>query len=177
MKKLTVKDTVLFSVYGSMMFAFKQIEVVPNFHPTALIIATLTIVYGAKALIPTYIFIFLEGLYSGFGIWWFPYLYIWLPVCLLTLILPKKMSSRRATVSVCLICSLHGLLYGTLYAPYQCAVFLNGNIRLMFLWILSGLPFDALHMAGNFVQSFLAVPLAAVVSKLDGRAPYIDITP
>ncbi len=176
MKKLTVREIVLFAIFGSMMFASKQIEVIPNFHPLAMFIATFTLVYGAKALIPTYVFVFLEGLYAGFGVWWVPYLYIWAPICLATLVLPKKMSKTKATVLVSVICGLHGLLYGTLYAPYQCVVFLRGNLKLMFLWILSGLPYDAMHMVGNLIMSFLAVPLAAVLAKLDRREPYITIS-
>ncbi|MBP5256634.1 MAG: hypothetical protein J6Z80_06235 [Clostridia bacterium] len=176
MKKLTVREIVLFAIFGSMMFVLKQIEVVPNFHPIALFIATMTLVYGAKALIPTYVFVFLEGLYAGFGIWWFPYLYIWVPVCLAVLILPRKMKKAKAVALVSLVCGLHGMLYGTLYAPYQCIVFFGGNLKLMFLWILSGLPYDAMHMVGNLILSFLAVPLASVICRLDKREPYISIT-
>ncbi|MBO4413826.1 MAG: hypothetical protein J5830_03890 [Clostridia bacterium] len=175
MKKLTVKEIVLFAIFGSMMFASKQIEVIPNFHPLAMFIATFTLVYGVKALIPTYVFVFLEGLYSGFGVWWVPYLYIWAPVCLAVLALPRKMKKATAVALVSVICGLHGLLYGTLYAPYQCAVFLGGNLKLMFLWILSGLPYDAMHMVGDLIMSSLAVPLSGVICRIDRTEPYIQI--
>ena len=76
---------ILFAMYGAMMFVSKFImEGLPNIHPLTMFIMTFSVVYGIKALIPIYIYVFLNGIFASFNTWWIPYLYIWALQCLIT---------------------------------------------------------------------------------------------
>ena len=82
--------------------------------------------------------------------------------------MPKKV----ACVVYPLVCALHGLAFGTLYAPAQALMFgLNG--KQLLAWIVAGLPWDALHAAGNLGAGMLILPLVAMLRKLLRRS-YID---
>ena len=59
---------------GAIMFATKVImEFLPNIHPLGLLTVVYTVVFRKRALIPIYIYVFLNGLFSGFSFWWLPY--------------------------------------------------------------------------------------------------------
>ena len=48
------------------MFCSKLImEPLPNIHPLGLLTMTYTVVFGAQALIPIYIYVVLVGIYAG----------------------------------------------------------------------------------------------------------------
>lgn len=167
---LTVREMTLFAMFGSLMYCSKILmEWAPNVHFLALFIIVLTVVYRWKALIPIYVFVFLTGLMNGFSLWWVPYLYIWLPLFFLALVLPKKMPKPVAVPVYMLAGGLHGILFGTLYAPAQ-ALFFHLNFEKTIAWILAGLPWDAVHAAGNLAACTLAVPMIVLLQKLEKKA-------
>lgn len=167
---ITVREMTLFAMFGALMFCSKILmEWVPNVHLLALFILVLTVVYRKKALIPIYVFVFLTGLMNGFTLWWVPYLYIWLPLFFLALALPKKMPKPVAVPVYMLAGGLHGLLFGTLYAPAQ-ALFFHLNFAGMVSWIAAGLPWDVLHAAGNLAACTLAVPMIGLLRKIEKKA-------
>ena len=164
---LTIEEMVKFAYFGTMMFVFKIIEGIPNFHPLAMLITVFTVVYGVKAIWIIVVFDFLTGLiWAGFMVWWYPYLYIWTLLWAVVMLLPKNMKEENAIVVYTIVCTLHGLLYGTLYAPYQALVFWL-NAKQTFAWILAGLPYDVLHAINNFAISLLCVPLINLLRKID----------
>lgn len=166
MRGITVREMAIFSMLAALMFCSKVImDALPNIHLLGMFIMVYTLVYRAKALIPIYLFIFMTGLYGGFGLWWIPYLYIWAVLWAVTMLLPKKLPKRIATFVYPIVCCLHGLLYGVLYAPAQALLF-GLNFDGMIAWIAAGLPFDLLHGLGNLVAGFLILPLTALLSKL-----------
>ena len=61
-------------------------------------------------------------------------------------------------------CALHGLAFGTIYAPLQ-AIMYGLSFEGMITWIIVGLPYDLIHMCGNFATSFLIYPLYKVIKK------------
>ena len=66
---------VVLAVLGDIMFISDILmEFLPNVHIVGVLTVVYTIVYRWKALIPIYIYVFLNGLFSGFGIWWLGYL-------------------------------------------------------------------------------------------------------
>lgn len=151
---------------GALMFASKiAMQALPNIHLLGMFIMTFTVVFGKKALIPIYIYVMLDGLYGGFGLWWFPYLYIWTILWAATMLLPENMSEKKKRIVYPIVCALHGLLFGTLYAPAQ-AIIMHLNFRSAVSWIIAGLPYDALHAAGNFAFGFLILPLSNLMKKL-----------
>ena len=166
--KLTIRETAIFGMLGAIMYASKMImEFMPNVHLIGVFIVAMTIVYRFKALYPIYIFVLLTGLFNGFGIWWWPYLYIWLPLWGVTMLLPKEMPKYIAPFVYMAVCGLHGLSYGTLYAPYQAAVFLNFDLKKTLLWIAQGFPWDCVHGASNFILGALIIPIATVLKRAE----------
>ena len=163
-KRISVKEIAVFGMLGALMYASKVImELIPNVHLIGTFIVAMTVVYRKKALYPIYIFVFLTGLLNGFGTWWIPYLYIWAVLWGVTMLLPKNMSRKKSVIVYCIVCSLHGFLYGTLYAPFQ-ALMYNLNFEGTIAWILAGLPYDAIHGVGNLLCGILIVPLAELLS-------------
>ena len=157
--KLNVKEIAVFGMLGSLMFASKvAMQALANIHLLGAFIVAFTVVYRKKALYPIYIYVFLEGLFYGFNTWWFPYLYIWTILWGITMLLPKNMSEKASVVVYTVVCSLHGLSFGILYAPAQ-ALFFGLDFKATLAWIASGAPFDIAHCIGNFLSSLLIVPL------------------
>lgn len=162
--KLTIKEISLFGMLGAMMYASKMLmEFMPNVHLIGVFIVAMTIVFRAKALYPIYIFALLTGLFNGFAMWWWPYLYIWLPLWGVTMLLPKHMPKWLAPIVYMIVCGLHGISYGTLYAPYQAIVFLHGDFHKTLAWIAAGFPWDLVHGVSNFFMGALIVPLSNVL--------------
>ena len=64
------------------------------------------------------------------------------------------------------ICALHGLSFGALYAPVQ-AIVMGLDFEGMLLWIANGFYFDVIHCIGNFACGTLIIPLAALLKKLE----------
>lgn len=169
-KAMTVREMAVFSMLGALMYCSKLLmEWAPNIHLLALFLISFTVVYRKKALIPLYVFVFLTGLLNGFSVWWVPYLYIWLPLFFAALLLPRHMPVKVAVPVYMLLGGLHGLLYGTLYAPAQ-ALFFHMNLEMTLAWIVSGLPFDALHAAGNLAACTMVVPLTRLLFRLEKSA-------
>lgn len=167
--KLNVKELAVFSMLGAVMYASKVLmDMLPNIHLIGVFIIALTVVYRKKALYPIYIFVLITGLFGGFNVWWVPYLYIWTILWAVTMILPRNMPKAVATVVYAVICSLHGFLYGILYAPAQ-ALFFGLDFKGTISWIISGIPFDAIHGVSNLLCGLLIVPLISVL-KMAERA-------
>lgn len=159
----------IFAMLGAIMFVSKLVmEFLPNIHLIGALTMVYTIVYRAKALIPLYVFVFLTGLYGGFGPWWIPYLYVWTVLWAVTMLLPKKMKPGIAVPVYMVICALHGLLFGVLYAPAQALLF-GLNFKQTVAWVAAGLPFDVIHAVGNFAVAMLVLPLSRTLGKLEGK--------
>ncbi len=158
-------DLIVFALLGVIMFISKYLtEALPNIHCLGLLTMTYTITYRKKALIPIYVFVLLIGLFNGFAMWWIPYLYIWTILWAVTMLLPKKMNVKIAVPVYAVICALHGLCYGVLYAPAQ-AIMFGLDFKGMVAWIGAGFYFDILHGVGNFALGFLIIPFSQALQK------------
>ena len=154
---------------GAVMFASKMVmEGLPNIHLLGVLTIVYTIVYRKKALVPIYVYVMLNGLFAGFNLWWLPYLYIWTLLWGVTMLLPRKMPRKVSIIVYCAMCSLHGLLYGILYAPAQALMF-GLNFKQTAAWVIAGFPFDVIHGVSNLALGLLIVPLAEILSKLANK--------
>ncbi len=159
----------LFAMLGAMMFVTRVVmAVLPNIHLLGMFTMVFTLVFRAKALIPLYVYIFIEGVFAGFDIWWIPYIYIWTILWGFTMLLPKRMPKKVCYVVYPIVCGLHGLLFGILYAPAQ-ALFFGYTFEQMLVWISTGAFFDILHGIGDFCAGLLIVPLTELLKKLVAR--------
>ncbi len=163
---LSIREMALFAMLGTVMFLSKIImEALPNIHLLGMLTMLYTIVFRKKALIPIYVYVLINGLYAGFSIWWIPYTYIWTILWGITMLLPQNMPKKVACIVYPIVCGLHGLLFGTLYAPAQALMF-GLNFKQTVAWIIAGLPWDAIHGAGNFCAGLLIYPLSKILGKL-----------
>lgn len=161
--KLTARETAVFGMLGAVMYASKAaMEALPNIHPLGMLITAITIVYREKALYPIYIYILLNGLFTGFPLWWVPYLYVWLVLWGMVMLLPRELPKMRQAMVYMLVCAAHGLLFGILYAPAQALLF-GLNWRAMVSWIVAGLPFDLIHGVSNFCLGVLIMPTVSAI--------------
>lgn len=146
---------------GALMYASKILmEVLPNVHLLGVFVISITVVYRKLALYPIYTYVLLMGMFSGFSAWWVPHLYLWTVLWGATMLLPKKTSP----LIYILLCSLHGFLYGTLYAPAQALLF-GLNFKQTISWIVAGLPWDVTHGISNLFCGILIAPLIRILRK------------
>ncbi len=167
---LSVRELAVFSMLGALMFISKlALEFLPNIHLLGMFSLLFSVVYRKKGLIPIYVFVLLEGLYSGFALWWLPYLYLWTILWAVGMLLPRDILTGKFTLIYPLVCGFHGLFYGVLYAPLQALLF-GLNFRQTIAWIAAGLPWDAVHACGNFAAGFLVLPLAKFILKIERKS-------
>ncbi len=157
--KLNLKELVAFGMLGGVMFISKLVmDALPNIHLLAMLTVSFTLVFRQKALYPIYVFVALLGVTSGFAPWWVPHLYLWGILWGVVMLLPKEMNKTAKAIACVGICSLHGFLYGVMYAPAQ-ALMYGMNFKAMIAWILTGIPFDIAHGIGNLLAGLLIVPM------------------
>lgn len=161
--KLTIKEMTLFGMLGAVMYCSKIfMEFLPNVHLLGVFTIAFTLVYRKKALYPIYVYVMLNGLLAGFNMWWIPYLYIWTILWGVTMLLPKN----APKIVYMLVCSAHGFLFGTLYAPAQ-AIMFGLDFKGMIAWIIAGFPYDCIHGVANLCVGILIVPIVKLLKKLD----------
>lgn len=167
--KLTPREITIFAMLGALMFCGKLImEFVPNVHPLGMLVMCFTVVYRKKALIPILVYLILQGVYAGFNIWWIPYLYLWPLLWGATMLLPKNIPAKIAIFVYPALCALHGLLFGTLYAPAQALMF-GLSFKGMIAWIIAGFPYDVIHAIGNACAGLLVLPLSTLLKTLENK--------
>lgn len=168
--KLTTKEIAVFGMLGAVMYVSKLImEVIPNVHLLGVFTIAFTVVYRKKALYPIYIYAILNGIFSGFAMWWIPHLYIWTILWSAVMLLPKRIPKIAQPVVYMLVCAAHGFLYGTLYAPAQ-AILFGLSLKGMIAWIIAGLPWDFVHGIGNFFCGALIMPIVLALRLAESRA-------
>ena len=82
------------------------------------------------------------------------------------MLLPKKMPPVAASVVYPLVCCLHGLSFGILYAPAQ-AILYGFDFEQTIAWIMAGATFDVIHAIGNFAGGLLILPMVKLLRKID----------
>ena len=161
---------VLGALFGALLFVSQIIAAsLPNIELVSLFIIVWTRVYRYGALPGIGVFILLEGICYGFGIWWVSYLYIWFILWALVMMIPpmKKEHPLMSALGWACLSGIYGVAFGTLTAiPWL----FRGGPAAAIAYILSGIPFDITHGVANFVLAFLlAVPLIRLLSKLKSQ--------
>ena len=132
---IRVLRLVLSGLMGALLVVSKQaMSGLPNIEP---------VTPGAGT-----VFILLQGVLYGFGLWWAMYLYVWYLLALLAWLLRRMDNALGWAV----FSGIYGLCFGGLCA----AVYLVAKTPAFALsWWLSGLSYDAMHGVGNFVIMLL----------------------
>ena len=146
---------------GAITFAAKVVMMVlPNIEPVSLMVILFTLTFGRKALYPIYIYVVLEFLLYGFNLWSINYLYVWAILAFVAWILHKHSNPLMWAI----VSGSFGLLFGLLCAPVY---LFTGGAAFAVSWWISGIPFDLLHCAGNFVMAIvLFTPLHKLLNRL-----------
>jgi len=157
---MPVRRLCLLALMGALMFASKIVMAsLPNIHIIAFLIVLTAMLFSWEALYSVMIYVLLEGLFFGFGIWWISYLYAWPLLVPITVLFRKNESPLFWAITT----GVHGLCFGAMCAiPY---LFIGG-MKMAFAYWLNGIPFDLLHCAGNFIVTLLLMkPVKSVMLK------------
>ena len=163
-KKISLKEWILFGVLGALTFAMKVVMAgLPNIEPVSLTIMVYAAVFGWKALFPAYVYVGLEILYFGLGIWNLNYLYVWAVLAVAAVFLRKM----KAPFGWALLSGIFGLLFGALCGLVD--IFIGGFAYAAAKWV-SGIPFDIAHCLGNFGMALILFqPLRNLLDRLYAR--------
>lgn len=164
-KKLSfLKQAVFFGIYSALIIVLKEImSGLPNIEPVTVLLIPLTLTFGIKALLPTYVFVVIEIVFYGINLWNISYLYVWALLVLIVMLLSPihrfidKKCGKKAplwqTVLWTAVAALYGIAFGTLCSvPSFFTLGVGGAIS----WIISGIPFDISHCIGNAVLTAFA---------------------
>ena len=159
--RVTIRDVVWLGIFAAIMFGGQVVmSPLPNIEPVSLFVIVGTLVFGWKILFSVYVFALLEGFMYGFGFWFPCYLYIWDILVVLTMIFRKE--EGRLVWAV--ISGGFGLFFGLFFeVPFLFIIGVPATVA----YYISGIPYDLIHAAGNFVIAFVALPpLVRVVRRL-----------
>lgn len=151
----------LMALMGVVLAASKEaLAFLPNFELVSLWVILFTLVFGRCAVGAVGVFLLLEGLLYGFGLWWVMYLYIWPLLALLTWAFRWMGKAWQWAV----FSGLFGLAFGSLCAL---AYLPMGGWKVAVTWAIAGLPFDFVHAAANFLLALLLYkPLRLALERL-----------
>ena len=159
---MKIYDMVVQALLGAILLVVQvALAPLPNIELVSILILVYTLTFGLKALASIYVFVIIEGLIYGFGIWWIHYLYIW-TILWAAVMLLKPMGSW---IFWTLLLGIYGFCFGALCAiPY---LFVGGPGAALAYWI-SGIPYDIFHCLGNVVAgAVLFKPLMFCMGKLN----------
>lgn len=166
---LKLKDIAHIGVMVATIEAAKlAMSFLPNIELVTFLIILYTLFLGGKIFYALAVFVLIEGLLYGFGIWWIGYLYIWPLLALLTLLFRKQNSVLFwSTVS-----AVFGLTFGVLLTPPTIIIGiadggLASGLRSGFAWWVAGIPWDILHGISNFILMLvLYTPIRRILETL-----------
>ncbi len=162
------RDIALAAAFGALLFVAQvALAFLPNIEVVSILVIVFTLTFGRSVIPMLGVFVLLEGLVYGFGIWWFSYLYLW-PILAGISWLCRKV---KGVFAWALISAAYGLCFGALCSiPY----FLAGGWAAGVSYWVAGIPFDLAHCGGNFIAALaLFVPLRRALERLKasmGRA-------
>lgn len=133
----------------------------PNIELVTFLFMIYTVVFGRKTIPAVFAFVGVECLVWGMNLWVINYLYVWPLLVFITLVIRR--SGCRSALAYAVLCGAFGLGFGALCAiPY---LFIGGPV-MMASWWVSGIPFDLIHGAGNFIICLVLFhPILRVLTK------------
>ena len=166
--KLTAKDIALIGVMVAVIEVCKVVLMgIPNVELTSFWMIMFALYFGGNVFFVVPVFILIEGLLFGFGLWWVMFLYVW-PLLAVLAILFRKMDSAWGWS---ILSGLFGLLYGFFCSfPYVIIGAADGGLlaglQYGFAWWIAGIPYDIIHGVSNLViMRVLYKPIRAVMEK------------
>lgn len=159
--KITTRDITIMALAVAIIEVSKvALAQIPNVELTSFWVIMFTLYFGTRIFYVIPVFVLIEGVMYGFGLWWIMYLYAW-PLLAIVVLLLRKMNS---VWDWSFVSGLFGLLFGLLCAiPY---IFMSGFAGAVAWWI-GGIPWDLVHGIANFaIMLVLYKPMKYVMSKV-----------
>lgn len=169
MKNRKTWEIVVMGVLTAVVFAAQvAMGFLPNIELVTLLFILYTLVLGRKVFLIIYVFVFLEGIFYGFGLWWVNYLYVWTVQSIVTLMLRKQTSVFFWSI----LSGFYGIGFGALCAiPY----FFMGGPSSAFAYWVSGIAYDIPHCIGNVIVCLLLFkPLYKVLDQVLNKGLQIN---
>ncbi|MDE5765231.1 MAG: hypothetical protein K2I00_09780 [Ruminococcus sp.] len=143
------------AILGSLLYAAQaSLAFLPNIEIVTLLIVIFTKNLGKEGIYACFVYVGINALIAGFGLWWLTYLVVW-P---LFSILVYKIRKINNWFIWALINGMFGLCFGAVFAvPY---IFVS--VSYAFAYWTSGIPWDIVHCAGNF---FLAILIGKILDN------------
>lgn len=168
---LSVRDICLIGIMTAVIEVCKAaLSILPNIELTTFWLILFTLYFGRKSAFVVPVFILLEGLIYGFGLWWVMYLYLWPALVLFTWIFRRQKSVWFWSA----FSAVFGFCFGLLGSiPYAAAGAVGGSLKAglsaAFSWWVAGIPWDIIHGTGNFILMLVLYhPVRCVMEKASG---------
>lgn len=149
--RLTTGELVRDALLCAILF-ISQISLAPvtNVELVSLFLILYTLVFKKHVWLILYVFIALEGLVYGFGLWWFSYFYVW-PILPAFVFLFFKARTPKP-FGIAILSGIFGMLFG-----FFCSLsyLITAGPEAAFIWWTAGIPFDLVHGIGNFVLALI----------------------
>ena len=151
----------LMAIMGVVLAASKEaLAFLPNFELVTLLLIMFTLCFGRYVIGALGVFLLLEGLLYGFGLWWAMYLYVW-PLLAGLAWLFRWMDKAWQWA---LLAGGYGLCFGSLCALAYLPL---GGASMALAWAIAGLPFDFIHAGANFLLALVLYrPLRTALDRL-----------
>lgn len=160
-KQFQILDLAIIGVASALLIAVQVgLSFLPNIELVSLLLILFALYFKEKTIYIIYVFALVQGILYGFHIWWITYLYIWT----LLYFLANAFQDMRSPLGWAILCGGFGLFFGALSAiPYLFISGIHGAIA----YFLSGMLFDIMHCAGNFLLTLvLFKPLDYALGQL-----------
>lgn len=170
MNRQRTRELVVMGVLTAVVFVAQvAMGFLPNIELVTLLFILYTLAFGKKVFLMICVFVLLEGIFYGFGLWWLNYTYIWTVQALVTLVFRKQTSPLFWSV----LSGFYGITFGVLCAiPY---FFIGGPSSAFAYWI-SGIPYDIPHCIGNVILCLLLFkPLRNLLEQLLRRGAQLEL--
>ncbi|MEY8353334.1 hypothetical protein AALB39_08210 [Lachnospiraceae bacterium 54-53] len=160
---MTTGELVRDALLSALLFVSQvSLSWLTNVELVSLLLILYTLVFKKHVWFILYVFVVLEGMFYGFGLWWFSYLYVWAILPCAVFLFFKNRSP--GTFSISLLSGTFGMLFGLF-----CAIsyLITGGPAAALAWWTAGIPFDIIHGAGNFLVALvLFQPLNRLFTSL-----------
>lgn len=164
--KLTARDVAFVGMMTAVIEVCKVVLMgIPNVELTTFWVILFTLYFGQRIFYVVPVFILIEGMLFGFGMWWVMYLYAWPMLVIVT----RMMKHMDSAMGWAVVSCVFGLLFGFLCSiPYFVLGAVDGGflagLQAGFAWFVAGIPFDIIHGISNFfIMLFLYHPVRNVM--------------